>query len=133
LNADNYRPTSPATWTYNCIAWAAGVTDSWWWPISGRFWPEGVAREETIAAFSAALSTVGFLSSTTADLEPELEKVALFADGSTPTHAARQLPNGWWSSKLGPAIDIEHNTLDAVAGGVYAEVVAILCRKRHGS
>jgi hypothetical protein len=132
LTADNYRPTSPATWTYNCIAWAVGVTDAWWWPVPGRFWPEGVPREETIPAFFAALATVGFLPTTTADLEPELEKVALFAVGSTPTHAARQLPKGRWSSKLGPAIDIEHSTLDAVAGGVYGDVVAILGRKRHG-
>jgi hypothetical protein len=26
LTADNYRPTSPATWTYNCVAWANGFT-----------------------------------------------------------------------------------------------------------
>ncbi|HEV3383502.1 MAG TPA: hypothetical protein VG097_01740, partial [Gemmata sp.] len=93
---------------------------------------DGAPREETIAAFIAAFATAGFLSTTSADLEPELEKVALFAIGSTPTHAARQLSNGWWSSKLGPAIDIEHDTLDAVAGGVYGDVVAILCRKRSG-
>jgi hypothetical protein len=91
-----------------------------------------VPREETISAFIAALATVGFLPGTAADLEPGLEKVALFAISSTPTHAALQLSNGWWSSKLGPAIDIEHRTLDAVAGGAYGEVVAILGRKRRG-
>jgi hypothetical protein len=132
LTAENYLPTSPATWTYNCVAWAVGVTDAWWWPIHGRFWPQGAPREETMSAFFAALATVGFLPGTTAELEPELEKVALFAAGATPTHAARQLPNGWWSSKLGPAIDIEHSTLDAVAGGAYGDVVAILGRKRSG-
>jgi hypothetical protein len=88
-------------------------------------------REETISVFVAALSTVGFMPTTTDNLEQELEKVALFAIGSMPTHAARQLPNGWWSSKLGPAIDIEHKTLDAVAGGVYGDVAAILSRKRR--
>jgi hypothetical protein len=74
LTADNYRPTSPATWTYNCIAWAVGVTDAWWWPIDGRFWPEGAPREETISAVFAALATVGFLPGTTADPESELKK-----------------------------------------------------------
>jgi hypothetical protein len=38
----------------------------------------------------------------------------------------------WWSSKLGPAIDIEHGTLDAVAGGAYGDVVAILGRRGRG-
>ena len=28
------------------------------------------------------------------------------------THAARQLPSGKWTSKLGDADDIEHNTLE---------------------
>jgi hypothetical protein len=132
LTADNYRVTSPATWTYNCVAWAIGVTDAWWWPVPGRFWPEGAPREETLPAFLAALATVGFLPGATADLELELDKVALFAIGSTPTHAARQLLTGWWSSKLGPSIDIEHNTLDAVSGGAYGDVVAILGRTRRG-
>ena len=34
-----------------------------------------------------------------------------------PTHAARQLANGWWTSKLGPSFDIEHIDLNAIAGG----------------
>jgi hypothetical protein len=57
--------------------------------------------------------------------------VALYALEETPTHASRQLSSGWWSSKLGPSIDIEHATPGAVAGGVYGEVVAILSRKRQ--
>lgn len=27
-----FSKTSPATSSYNCIAWAAGRTDEWWWP-----------------------------------------------------------------------------------------------------
>jgi hypothetical protein len=130
LTADNYRETSPATWEYNCVAWAVGVVDAWWWPLPGHFWPEGVPREETIPAFLAAFALHGFLPHPTTDLEPDLEKVALYATSLTPTHAARQLPNGWWTSKLGPAIDIEHQTLEDVAGGAYGEVVAVLSRKR---
>jgi hypothetical protein len=130
LTADNYRETSPASWAYNCIAWAADVTEAWWWPVPGRFWPPGVPREESITAFVAAFATLGYHPGASADLQPGTEKVALYAIGETPTHAARQLPSGLWSSKLGPAIDIEHSTLDAIAGGVYGEVVAILSRKR---
>jgi hypothetical protein len=38
------------------------------------------------------------------------------------------MPTGKWSSKLGKAEDIEHDTPDDVAGGVYGEVVQILKR-----
>jgi hypothetical protein len=59
LTADNYRITSPKSWQYNCVAWAAGITDAWWWPIPGRYWPPDAPREETLGAFIAALGTPG--------------------------------------------------------------------------
>lgn len=130
LTADNYRETSPASWTYNCVAWAAGVDDAWWWPVVGRYWPDAVPRDETIPAFVAAFTTLGYQTATSIDVEPAVDKIVLYALLDVPTHAARQLSNGWWTSKLGPAVDIEHATPDAVAGGVYGEVVAVLCRKR---
>jgi hypothetical protein len=129
LTPDNYRITSPASWEYNCIAHAAGVTDGWWWPSPGRYWPPEVPREETIAAFLAAFALLGYHPVAGPDLEPGVEKLALYAQGETPTHAARQLADGWWTSKLGPSIDIEHATPDAVAGGIYGEVTAFLGRK----
>jgi hypothetical protein len=129
LTPDNYRVTSPATWDYNCIAWVAGVTDAWWWPVAGRYWPPDIPREESLAAFLAAFAILGYTPCATADREPGLEKIALYAVGATPTHAARQLPSGLWSSKLGPSVDIEHACLEAIAGGVYGQVVAILSRK----
>ena len=63
LTPSNYRMTSPATWNYNCIAWAAGVTDAWWWPSpqAVHYWPEGVPREETLEAFVQAFVTCGFV------------------------------------------------------------------------
>ena len=41
-------------------------------------------------------------------LEPGFEKVALYALGGVPKHAARQLSSGRWSSKLGDLEDVEH-------------------------
>src|SRR5437660_8070954 len=61
LTADNYRETSPATWEYNCVAWAAGFTDAWWWPAPSRYWPEGLLREETLPAFLAAFGTLDYV------------------------------------------------------------------------
>ena len=130
LTAENYRITSPPSWDYNCIGWAVGDTDVWWWPIPGRFWPDGVPREETLDAFVAALATRGFAPCANSDLETTLEKIALYAVGTIPTHAARQLATGWWTSKLGPSIDIEQVDLQTIAGGVYGTAGAFLARQR---
>jgi hypothetical protein len=39
-----------------------------------------------------------------------------------PTHMARQLPSGGWTSKLGEAWDIEHQTVQGVEGTSYGRV-----------
>ncbi|HYT88253.1 MAG TPA: hypothetical protein VEL76_06005 [Gemmataceae bacterium] len=127
LTPDNYRLSSPPSRDYNCIGWAAGETDEWWWPDG--VWPAGVPKEETLAAFFAAFATLGYIPCASADQEIGVEKVALYAVGDIPTHAARQLSSGQWTSKLGLNVDIEHTTPEVIAGGVYGEVVAILARK----
>ena len=45
-----------------------------------------------------------------------------------PTHAARQLRSGRWTSKLGQAEDIEHE-LRALEGAIHGAVVLILKRQ----
>ncbi len=54
-----------------------------------------------------------------------MPRIALYAHRGKPTHAARQLPDGWWASKLGKDIDIEHE-LHAVEGPVYGTVAVVL-------
>lgn len=44
-------------------------------------------------------------------------------------HAARQMPNGLWRSKMGKSVDIEHE-LAAVEGPLYGTVVAFVHRRR---
>jgi hypothetical protein len=112
LRAGNFDITSPATRVYNRIAWAAGDTQRWWWPDDDRdndavYWPPGVPREETVDAFVAAFATLGFTASAGDAALPGVEKTALFVDlNGVPTHAARQLPSGRWTSKLGVLEDI---------------------------
>lgn len=132
LRTSPFRVTSPATRDYNCIAWAAGDTAHWWWPDpdpdnAAIFWPPSARREETLDAFTAAFAALGYVPSSGEEPEPGFEKVALFACGAVPTHAARQLPSGRWTSKLGLSEDIEHD-LHAVSGEVYGKVVLVLKR-----
>ncbi len=136
LNRDEYRVTSPASDRYNCIAWAAGDADNWWWPDpdpdSDSYWPATAPREETLASFRTVFESLGYRECATAEPEPGFEKVAIYAKDDLPTHAARQLPNGSWTSKLGEWQDIEHQSLNALTGmaSIYGEV-ALLLRRPH--
>jgi hypothetical protein len=128
LTSANHRVTSPSTTDYNCVAWAAADTTHWWQP--GRFWPTEVAADEFgIGALESAFRALGYEPCESGGVEPGMEKVALYAEsGLLYTHAARQLPTGQWTSKLGGAEDIEHDTPDDIAGGLYGEVVQFMCR-----
>jgi hypothetical protein len=137
LTAGTYITTSPCTRKYNCIGWAAEDFANKWWPdpLGIGKWPRGVPREATIDAFTQAFATLGYVLCQDNVLEAGFEKIAIYAirepdGGFSPTHAAKQLPNGNWSSKLGDYEDIEHSTLDAVDGPAYGTAVCFLRRQR---
>lgn len=130
LQKADYRVTSEATPQYNCIAWAAGENGRWWWPdpMVQAYWPADIPREATLEAFVQVYAKLGYRFCESGELEPAYEKIALFAlsDG-VPTHAARQLRNGNWTSKLGTQEDIEHSLKD-LEGPQYGAVVRFLRR-----
>lgn len=127
LTAANHRLTSPATPDYNCIAWTAEDTEHWWQP--GVYWPVEDARTSFgIEALISAMTACGYQACHSPQLEPGLQKIALYGDQSFYTHASRQLPSGKWTSKLGQAEDIEHDAPEDVAGGVYGEVMLYMQR-----
>ncbi len=129
LIANRSEVTSPASEKYNCIAWAAGDTQRWWWPEASEdiFWPTQIPSEVTIESFAEAFSTLGYVQCADADFVDGIEKVAFFAKHANPTHAARQLPNGKWTSKLGVSEDIEHELRD-LEGEAYGVVVSLMMR-----
>lgn len=125
--------TSPEDTHYNCIAWAAEDTQRFWWPRGG-YWPAGIARLETIASFIAAYASLRYQVCDSDECENDFQKIAIFAksDG-TPTHVARQLADGRWTSKLGKSYDIEHDlhtlTTDIPQlATIYGNVVTIMRR-----
>ncbi len=131
LATTGYCITSPASPHYNCIAWSVHDDTAWWWPdpFGLYYWPENVPRLETLAAFIAAYGTRGYEPCDNGSLEPDFEKVAVYVDtNGTPTHAARQLASGHWTSKLGRQEDIEHYTLEGLTGTAYGHVAEFLRR-----
>jgi hypothetical protein len=130
LVGKEYRVTSPEDEDYNCIAWAVGVADDWWWPdeMGKGHWPVNVPREATVDAFRLTFMTVGFAECADEKVEVGCEKIAFSANAQgVPKHAARQLLTGRWTSKLGKMEDIEHDLRD-LEGTVYGTVVLIMKR-----
>jgi hypothetical protein len=116
LTSSNYQITSDPTDTYNCIAHAAEDSTNWWWPAdSPCHWPLP-EKFETLDCFVAAYATLGYRPAASLASDAQIiERVAIYADqDGIPTHAARQLNNGKWTSKLGEWEDIEHDTIAAV-------------------
>lgn len=127
-----YKVTSQDTIDYNCAAWAAEDDENWWWPDAQNeeYWPDGIPREETLDAFQQAYQTLGYEICQGDALEEGFQKIAIYTSSNKiPTHIARQLPNGKWTSKLGQYEDIEHNNLQGLTGNPgYGEVACIMKR-----
>jgi hypothetical protein len=141
LNDHNGSIQSPPSNRYNCIAWAAGVTSQWWWPDAIMimrklcYWPPNVPIELTFNAFLQAYGTLGYQECPDSSLETGFEKIAIYGQTTffgnlEPTHAALQLPDGRWTSKLGRFEDVEHDNLLAVSGPAYGVAVRYMRRSR---
>jgi len=138
LASAGYEKTSEATGgplapgSYNCIAWAAEDTHhGFWWPDQYGYWPFWIKREVTIPCFVKTFRSLGYRICGHSRRQVLFHKVVLYAihrsrnpmpvptslAGFTewePTHMARQLPDGSWTSKCGGKEDIAHFTLDAL-------------------
>lgn len=114
---------------YNCIAWAAEDKQNKWWPVGNVYWPPSATKAETIQAFAEAYATLGYKHVDNSSHETGRQKIALYVDANNiPTHAARQLSDGNWSSKLGESIEITHKSLSALEDGLYGKAIVFFER-----
>jgi len=130
LKKPDYEEKSRRTIRYNCFAWAAEEINHRWDPNS-YYWPKGVPREITKEAFTQAFETRGY--EVCVDPYPELgfQKIAIYLDkDGDPSHAARQLENGFWTSKVGDYEDIEHKRLETLKD--YGQAAIYMRRPRKG-
>ncbi|MEP7374368.1 MAG: hypothetical protein ABI675_13325 [Chitinophagaceae bacterium] len=126
-SAEPFIQTSHVDVNYNCIAWAASDNTRWYEPdpIGTYYWPPEVPRDYTVDAYINLYEFLGYERCQNGDHEEGYIKVAVFANGLLPTHAARQLENGNWTSKLGKHIDVEHSIF-GIEDGMYGQVVQYL-------
>ena len=133
LGVTDFKITSPITTDYNCIAHAADEDDRCWWPISHPryYWPPGLPRENTLASFIAGYGTLGYVPCDSFEEEEGYEKVVIYVDANgEPKHAAKMLPGGRWTSKLGDWEDIDHKALAGVSGVDYGHPKQALKRPK---
>ena len=126
--------TSPSDGRYNCLAWAAGDDKTWWQPdpMSMYYWPDEAPRQNTLDSWVKAFQSLCFDPCPDADVQAGVEKVSIYAAyaaKSVPTHAARQLPSGIWTSKLGRREDVTHR-LEDLEESQYESVALILSRPK---
>lgn len=81
-----------------------------------------------------AFRTLGFIVCKNGELKTGMEKIALFGTGAVgserPTHAARQLKCGKWTSKPSSSVDIIHANVEDVSGPLYGKVICYMSRVR---
>jgi hypothetical protein len=108
----DYEVTSEIDLEYNCIAYAAAEDERRnWWPIGDpyTYWPEGAPAEETLEAFVEAYGLLGYARCEDDSYDSAYEKIALYlSEAGTPRHAAKQIDELYWKSKLGGLHDIRH-------------------------
>jgi hypothetical protein len=96
------------------------------------YWPPDVPRVATLEAFIRAYQTLGYTECS--DGQEGFEKIALYAKqvswGIEPTHAARQLLDGKWTSKLGVEEDVAHTKCSDVEGPCYGTTIRFMKRPR---
>ena len=118
----DFEVTSESTPQYNCFAWALGedsqcVDPN---PLFG-YWPENIPSDGTVNSFVELFRAAGYEPCGDGSLEAGCEKIAIYAKNGSATHAARQLENGQWTSKLGKLEDIVHSTPEELQGELHGE------------
>jgi hypothetical protein len=106
-----WRQTSDCSDEYNCIAWALRINNLGLWPWGDWEWPRPKPAVVTVQEFIDVFAMFGFVQCASFIFEAGYEKIALYVRAGDPQHAARQLQDGRWTSKLGNGIDIIHDLL----------------------
>ncbi|MDQ3635748.1 MAG: hypothetical protein M3405_14745 [Acidobacteriota bacterium] len=130
IDIEGFKVTSELDFFYNCFAWAGEDNTRNWEPGSrySHWLTDNPAY--TLENFIDNYSRIGYTELTKSSaLESDYEKIVIYVnDDGIPTHAARQLESGKWTSKLGIREDIEHSTPECIESDEYGVIKVILKR-----
>jgi len=129
LPEEGYEIISEPTKKYNCIAYAANDISDWWGTVEEQqHWPDYATRSERMESLIEVFAGLGYQRCQDSGLESGYEKVALYEEQGAWKHAALQMPNGRWRSKMGEGPLIEHRSPESLAGGIYGEPTTCMRR-----
>lgn len=139
LHDGGFKVTSKATPDYNCIAWACNYNERWIQPTYiGKpeldcvvWWPPGVPEGLELECLIKVFESQGYSQCVSGEHENGFRKVALYYNEESMewTHAARELRNGCWTSKLGKYVDIQHGTPQTIENDSYGKVYCFMRKK----
>jgi hypothetical protein len=101
----------------------------WWDPSPGEYyWPPGVPKTFAVDSFVEAYEAHGFERCADGSVKQGFEKIVIYASqyGGV-EHVARQLSDGRWTSKMGAAEDIVHESPHSLSVG-YGQPVCFMSR-----
>ena len=133
LSEEDFEIVEQSSERYNCIAYAAGDTSQLWWPDEIGYWPPWATNDERIDSLKEAFAGLEYEQCDDGDIEDGYEKVALYEDQGDFQHAALQMPNGRWRSKMGQGPVIEHRSPESLSGGMYGDVAVYMRRAASGA
>jgi len=131
LLTTGYEVTSPQDPKYNCIAYAVGDVNHFWYDanVRGYYWPPDEPSADTLDGWLRVFAIHGYRETENDSLEGPYEKIAIYAGPEGPEHVARQKASGAWTSKMGKGRDIDHASLAALEGKAFGKVVKIMKRQ----
>ena len=133
LSSENFEFVGACTDRYNCIAYAAGDTTKWWWPNGIDYWPPWATRDNRMESLKEAFAGLGYEQCDDSNVEEGYQKVALYGFQGRFEHAAVQMSNGRWCSKMGQGPIIEHSSPESLSGGPYGDAAAYMRRVAGGT
>jgi hypothetical protein len=130
-----WQETSCATAAYNCYAFAVEDQKYWWDPIPAPelmyYWPPGAPLNHLVSTFIGIYERYGYARCVDGSLEIGIEKIVIYENESGGCdHVARQLPDGRWTSKIGPDEDIAHETPQSLTSPRYGVPRYFMARKK---
>src|ERR1035437_2064766 len=128
IQGKNFEFTSGQTDEYNCVAWATELTADW-----VQFIYDEIGNyDNNVQKYIKYFTELGFIKTENSQFVKDVQKIAIYANENKDfVHVARQLNNGKWTSKLGEWEDIEHTTLEVLAGDSYGNPYIIMEKKNE--
>ena len=119
LANEEFKIIGDPTDQYNCIAYAAGDSTKWWWPDGINYWPSWATLDNRMESLKEVFAGQGYEQCHNSTAEEGYQKVALYGFPGGFEHAALQMPNGPWRSKMGQGPIIEHHSPESLSDGMY--------------